>query len=199
MWSKGQVALVRYIERGTVVGAFPVRVVVDAGAAVVLHLVAGSEIAWPTIDGRPTRDLPLDERYRGEWGAAIRTWDGAGLTIVARDGSAYAVWIFTHEDGMFRGWYVNLEQPWTRTDVGFDTRDHTLDIVIDPDGEWHWKDEDELEAAVDQGHHLREEADAIRAEGERVLADWPFPTGWEDWRPPAEWEPAQLPAGWDGV
>ena len=197
MWSKSQLVLLRYIERGTVVSALPIRVVVDAGAAVVLHLVAGSEIAWPTMAGRPTRDVPLEERYLGPWGAERRTWEGAGLTIVARDGASYAVWVFTHDDDIFRGWYINLEQPWTRTDRGFDTRDHTLDIVIDPDGSWRWKDEDELEAAVLQGHHLREEADAIQSEGERVLAEWPLPTGWEDWRPPADWEPAQLPAGWD--
>jgi len=199
MWSKSQLVLLRYIERGAVVSALPIRVVVDAGAAVVLHLVAGSEIAWPTMGGRPTRVVPLEKRYLGAWGAEQRTWEGAGLTIVAREGASYAVWVFTHDDGPFRGWYINLEQPWTRTERGFDTRDHTLDIVIDPDGSWRWKDEDELEAAVLQGHHLREEADAIRAEGERVLAEWPLPTGWEDWRPPADWEAAPLPAGWDAL
>jgi hypothetical protein len=199
MWSKSQLVLLRYVERGVVVSALPIRVVVDAGAAVVLHLVAGSEIAWPTMDGRPTREVPLEERYLGAWGAERRTWEGAGLTIVARDGASYAVWVFTHDDGVFRGWYINLEQPWTRTERGFDTRDHTLDVVIDPDGSWRWKDEDELDAGVLQGHHLPEEAEAIRAEGERVLAEWPLPTGWEDWRPPVEWEAAPLPAGWDAL
>ena len=37
--------------------------------------------------------------------------------------------------------------------------------------------------AVRYGHHTAADAAAFRAEGERVLAEWPFPTGWEDWRP----------------
>ena len=43
-------------------------------------------------------------------------------------------------------WYVNLQEPIRHTPIGFDTMDHTLDIVIYPDmSEWKWKDEDEFE------------------------------------------------------
>src|SRR5262249_17524727 len=38
-----------------------------------------------------------------------------------------------------------------------------------------------------------------RAEGERALTEWPFPTGWEEWRPDPRWKLPQLPAGWDVV
>jgi hypothetical protein len=44
-----------------------------------------------------------------------------------------------------------------------------------------------------------DDAASARAEGERVLAAWPFPTGWEDFRPDPRWELPQLPAGWDVV
>lgn len=193
MWSKGAEILLRYVERGQVVAALPVRVVADGGAAVVLHLVGGSTIAWPTVDDQPIRSVELERRFTGRLGAAQRTWEPPGFTIVYREGSAYALWLFPGR------WYVNLEEPWRRTELGFDTRDHTLDIWVDPDGSWQWKDEDELEAAVRFGRHLPEEAQAIRAEGERVLAEWPFPTGWEEWSPPEDWRPAELPAGWNAV
>ena len=49
-----------------------------------------------------------------------------------------------------------------------------------PDGTYRWKDEDELEQAAALGIV---DAAAVRAEGQRVLEEWPFPTGWEDWRP----------------
>ena len=42
-------------------------------------------------------------------------------------------------------------------------------------------------------------AAAIRAEGERVMAEQPWPTGWEHWRPPPQWEPLPLPEGWNVV
>jgi hypothetical protein len=71
--------------------------------------------------------------------------------------------------------------------------------AIDGDGAWRWDDEHELEAAVDAGLISPEEAHEARAEGERVLADWPFPTGWEDWRPDPEWPLPKLAPGWDRV
>jgi hypothetical protein len=43
------------------------------------------------------------------------------------------------------------------------------------------------------------EADQIRAEGERVIAEAPWPTGWEEWRPPASWSPLGLPRDWHVV
>jgi hypothetical protein len=30
-----------------------------------------------------------------------------------------------------------------------------------------------------------------------VLAERPWPTGWEDWRPDPQWSPPSLPEGWD--
>jgi hypothetical protein len=40
---------------------------------------------------------------------------------------------------------------------------------------------------------------AVRAEGERVLAAWPFPTGWEEFRPDPAWPLPGLPEGWEHV
>jgi hypothetical protein len=39
----------------------------------------------------------------------------------------------------------------------------------------------------------------VRAEGERVIAERPWPTGWEDWRPPRDWTRLPLPEDWDVV
>jgi hypothetical protein len=199
MWSKGAHVVLRYVEPVGVVGALPMTVLADAGVVTVLYMAGGSTCAWPTVDGRPVRDLPLDARWTGEWGWAEREWHGRGILIVHREGNGFSLWHFLNDDGSFAGWYVNLEQPWVRTELGFDTRDHTLDLWVEPGGEWRWKDEDELESAVASDWYSRAEADAIRAEGERVLAEWPFPTGWEGWRKPEGWEPAKLPPRWDAV
>lgn len=76
-----------------------------------------------------------------------------------------------------------------------------LDIVIEPDfSAWRWKDEEDLADAVEKDL-LSSGADAIRAEGERVIAliksgKPPFDRAWSAWRPP-DWPVPKLPVGWD--
>jgi hypothetical protein len=74
--------------------------------------------------------------------------------------------------------------------------DEKLDLVVAPDGAIRLKDEDELVEAARRGY--LDEAE-VRAELERVLADPPWPTGWEEWRPDPSWAMPELPTGWDSV
>jgi hypothetical protein len=90
-------------------------------------------------------------------------------------------------------WYINLESDLQRTEHGFDYEEHVLDILIDADmSTWRWKDEDELEEAVELGLFTGEQAVEFRAEGERAL-EWllsrrrPYDRDWLSWRPPPEW------------
>jgi hypothetical protein len=110
-----------------------------------------------------------------------------GLLRLTRPGRAHSVLHFRHADGSFRGWYVNLEEPLRRTPDGFEFEDHILDIWIEPGADPRWLDEDELADALARGLMTPAAAAAARAEGERVLAEWPFPTGWEEWRPDPGW------------
>ena len=128
---------------------------------------------------------------RDEWTLAPSTWGRSGL-MVARPGAAHSIWIWSDSPG----WYVNLEEPLRRTPIGFDRLDQKLDVLVEPDGSWHWKDEDELDEAARLG---LVDAGAVRAEATRVLEEWPFPTGWEDWRPDPAWLIPQLPVGWERV
>ena len=89
----------------------------------------------------------------------------------------------------------------TETVDGFETTDHFLDIVVDANLNWHWKDQDELEEAVAVGRLTIGEAAAIRAEGERVAADiearrWPFDGSFDGWRPDPAWPTPAIPANW---
>ena len=104
----------------------------------------------------------------------------------------------------FLGWYVNLEAPFRRTPIGMDTTDNTLDVVVDPQRRWRWKDADLLAARVEAGLTFPEEAAAFRVEGERVIAAIetrasPFDDGWTGWRPPPDWAAPPLPPGWDSL
>lgn len=194
-WRPGDVVVLRYYNhRGRPTGALPTRLVSEAGP--VLWLAGGTASKWPGIGDRGIRQLSLEERFTIPWEPLDSSWWGDGVLIIGRRGRAHAIWLFRSDDD-FAGWYVNLEDPWRPWRLGFDTEDHTLDLWIDADGSWRWKDEDELAVALDVGFYTAEEAQAFRAEGEAVLAEWPFPTGWEEWRPDPAWPLPALPPDWD--
>jgi predicted RNA-binding protein associated with RNAse of E/G family len=116
-----------------------------------------------------------------------------------RPDDAHSLDLFWDEAWRFLGWYVNLQTPLRRSPLGFDMTDHALDVWVEPDGRWGWKDEADFAEAQRLGVLDAREAAAVRAEGDRVIAAKPWPTGWESWRPPADWTPLDLPAGWDVV
>ena len=158
----------------------------------------GLAVLWSPRGG--TRILPLDEAGeeiripRPDWrlGERPTAWDSLALF---RPGARHSLWLFWVE-GRFTHWYVNFERHLGRSPVGWDYLDDKLDLVVDADGSWRLKDEDELEQAHAAG--LLDAAE-VRAEAERILADPPWPTGWEDWRPDPDWPPPRFPDGWDSV
>lgn len=183
----------RYVRDGRAFWTLPVTVARDDGTELALWVAPDSPMRRPEPPRLPVRDLAA-----GRWEAVDSSWVGQGILMLRRPETKHAIWLFWHEDWRFRGWYVNLED-WWRDDRGVDAYDHQLDIWIVADGTWRWKDEDDLAESVETGIFTAAEAAEIRAEGERVLAEWPFPTGWEDFRPDPRWERPQLPAGWDVV
>jgi hypothetical protein len=195
MWSSGDTALYRFVRYGKVRWATP-HVVVDHGPDVVaLYLPVGAPAKTPVWDGRPIRG-----QADHDWALRDHVWHTSNELVVIRWGAAHAVELLWDPDtGDFKGWYVNIQEPLRRSPLGFDTDDLVLDIWVEPAGTWRWKDEDELEEAVTLGRFTEDEAAAIRAEGERVLADPPWPTGWEGWRPDPAWPLPALPPNWDVV
>jgi len=184
-WEPGETVVLRYLHRGRLIGALPTRAVSTSDGPV-LWLASGTPVKWPGVAGRHVREVPLDERYTLTLDPIDRPWEDDGILILGRPGRAHSIWLFW-ENWRFAGWYVQLEDPWRPSRLGFDTGDHTLDLWIESDGSWQWKDEHELEVAVEVGFYSSEQAAAFRAEGERVIAEWPFPTGWEEWRPDPSW------------
>jgi len=132
----------------------------------------------------------------GDWKSRRRVGRRPQLRIT-RAGNPYSVFLFQHEDGTLRGWYVNLERPQRRTQRGFDYEDDLLDVWVAVGAEPELLDEDELEEAISRGFISHERAADVRANAERVLADPPWPTGWEEWQPEPGWQVPDLPPGWD--
>lgn len=132
---------------------------------------------------------PVPPRTDDEWRLVPYDHHWDCLRIVG-DHSLQLIW----EGGAFRYSRINLETPFVRTDVGFDFQDLALDVHVHPDGTLTLEDEDHLEQMVERG---LADGDRVRAEAERLVAAWPFPTGWEDWAPDPSWPVPNLPAGWD--
>ncbi len=179
----------RDVHRGRVWRAQACRIVEESPDLIALWLPPGT----PAV-------LPVDERGKriripsADWELEHVTWTLDALCL-ARPGRAHSIYLFRRA-GAFTHWYVNFERPLLRTAVGVDTFDEKLDLVVQSDGTYRWKDEDELEQAAAVGLL---DAEAVRAEAARVVEEWPFPTGWEDWQPDPSWPLPGLPEGWDVV
>jgi hypothetical protein len=150
---------------------------------------------------------PGDEhRRRGTWSVWDRDevprphrWERTHVLWLVREHDLHGLAHFWDEEWGFLVWYVNLQAPLVVRGGCFDTTDWALDVWVEPDGRWEWKDEDHFAAAVRRGFLDEATAADVRAEAERVIAARPWPTGWEDWRPPPEWGPVPLPEDWHVV
>src|SRR5205807_2212557 len=133
-----------------------------------------------------------------------RGFAGPSTARVHPVGSGFAV--LRHWDEhrrRYQGWYVNLERPWRRTPIGFDSRDDVLDLTVADDlSHWRWKDEEELAWAVEVGTMSRLDAEQARTAGEAAIEAierraGPFDDeAWTRWVPPPLSVP-KLPDEWD--
>lgn len=187
------------------------RVVRDDARGLVVWIPSGSQrLEAAPADGRRTRDVPLESRFRVPWVMREATWTGPGVLRVAPSGKPWSVWFFRRDDDSPDGAYVNLELPHRRQAAGdgargITTGDLILDLWIDaehPGSEDVWlKDADELVAAVEQGRFSPAEAEAVRALADAAgrdfieSASWPLDEGWDSWMPDADMDaPLALPA-----
>jgi hypothetical protein len=167
-------------------------VVEDSPSVLALYMPEGSPLAF------------ADDFFGGPhpWSGRDR-WHGHGVLQLQRPGEMHAMWVFWYgSEREFRGWYLNLQEPFRRTSLGFDTQDLELDIVVDLDGAWRYKDDEILDEWVGRGRWTEAEVAAIRREGAAIANEldagrrW-WSDDWAEWRPDPGWQVPTLPAGWD--
>lgn len=197
----GDAVALRYITTdGRVEMCWPCRIVEDREDFVALFIAAGSPFKagfkrTATEKRRLSRTaLPPTEQV---W----RT-DTLRMMLPGRSHSVSVSWVLEGGKRKLLKYFINLEEPFRRTAVGFDTQDHTLDIEVTPELEWRWRDEQELVNHVAEGFYTEQLAEAARLEGERVIEsmqrlDHECMRGWSEWRPPAEWGVPPFVSGWD--
>src|SRR3954467_12636421 len=137
----------------------PVVVVCDEPDLLATYIPTGAPFTFP----------PGPEAH--PWGDRDR-WQGHGVLMLQRPGDSYAVWVFWHgEEREFRSWYLNLQEPFRRTRLGYDTQDLELDLILHPGGRIEWKDDELLDQRVEEGRFTQDQARDIRAEGRRLEAE----------------------------
>ena len=159
MWSEGQVILRREVlNDGRPWLEVPVVVVRDEPELLATYIAEGTpfafpEGAFPTPDGR--------HPWHGR-----RRWEGHGVLMLQRPGEAHAIWVFWDgPEREFHGWYVNLQEPFRRTDRGYDTQDLELDIWVPAEGGWEWKDAEVLDERIREGRYTADQVEETWAEG----------------------------------
>jgi hypothetical protein len=162
--------------------AFPHYLVAESADLVSLFIPVGSTGLAPAGRGAVWDDSPPRPH---RW----HSYDVLRLTPV---GAWHSVDCFYRQGEGFAGWYVNFQAPIARTAVGFATCDLDLDIWIEPDRSWQWKDRDEFADAVRLGHITDAEAATVEAEAALVIercerGEAPFDGAWTDWRPDPSW------------
>ncbi len=204
-WAPGSHILWRYRENGgdAIHICRPVTVVRDTEDLLAVWMAPGTECVRPVLaDGTPVHHEPLATRYTKPRTVVRDQWHGAGVLKLARPGEAWSVWLFWESGWRFKNFYVNLEEPLARWSGGVDSEDHFLDISVQPDRSWHWRDEDEFAQAQRVGLMDAGQARAVRAAGRaaiEVVREWgaPFADGWPRWRPDPAWRRPVLPEDWD--
>lgn len=199
----GSTIVARERWRGYLYSATPCVVVSDDTDTIVEWMPAGTRSVCASSRRFPGREhLPRNERklvtmQTSSWHYNAVVAESSGLNFVdAEHWSRVALgW---SKDGDFLGWYVNFQLPMSRTELGYDSMDLVLDIVIDPDTTWRWKDRADFEAAIER--HILEASlrGPVLQEAERVLSllqrrDGPFDPEWSAWRPPQDWGVPELP------
>ncbi len=199
-WQPGDQIVRREVWHGRAWSALPMYVVRDSIELLALYMPVGTPIGfgggpWPTANGRHGWDDGPDT-----------VWLDHDVLQLHRPGDPYSAWILSPgADREDLGWYLNLQRPFRRTPIGIDTLDHELDVVINEEGDWRYKDVEELHASVELGRFTSAEVADIEALGDRLTTiieagvQW-WDDRWKNWSPQPEWSaPLSLPADWDDM
>jgi hypothetical protein len=204
-WQPGDIVALRWGLDGRVLIEQPNYIVADGPDETVLLLLPGARcrVAHGIWDGAPASETAalIGDFVNGATPALREhVWRSNRLLTVLRPGVHYAIMHFWREpDFDFACYYVNFQLPFKRTPAGFETFDLELDIVIDPDLSWEWKDAESYARDVQTGVIRTDWAEAIKLAQAKVFEllaahAYPFDGRWLNFTPDPSWSPPTLPS-----
>ncbi|MCH2523859.1 MAG: DUF402 domain-containing protein [Dehalococcoidia bacterium] len=201
-WNKGDEIVLRYITRDGRPGmTWPATVIIDEVELVALYIPKG------TIYKQFQRVKPVDSNIVGYQRVLKDTEWRRDVLRLMYPGQFFSIWVFWEYNDNGRehtSYYVNMEEPFRRSEIGFDTNDHTLDIVVMPDLSWYWKDLDELSERVTAGVYPIDFAGFVKSEADKIVVSIekklpPFNEGWDKWQPPKNYKIPALRSDWESA
>ena len=206
MWNLGDVIAWRGIYRNRVWHAQTVIVVKDTPEELVLTLLPGTECVAPEgyLQGKQT-DKRRWNFKETDWELENYVWRANRLLLLLEPEKFYSTMYFwNHERDEFLCYYVNFQLPFRRSHCGVDTLDLDLDLIINPDFSFEWKDVEDYRKAIEHGVILPEWIHGIEdAKGDTFKRferrQYPYDGSWLDWLPDPSWAPPKLPKNWDRV
>ena len=200
-WSTGENATLRGVG-SKVFWAYPTIVIQDTSSLIVLYMPCG--VLGKDTDHRPTPQELLSSPENIN--IVDCEWDRTDVLFLIVPGDSFSTYIMRDtKTKNLACWYINLQEPIRRTSIGFDTMDHMLDVIINPDmSEWKWKDDDEFLEAQKVGFYSIEKAREIWAEGEKAVRlitseRRSLYEEWKRWQANPNWAIPELSPLWDQV
>ena len=187
--------------RPGVLQGWPYVVVEDTPDMLALWMPVGTQMKRVDMADRTNQlnyhihgEHPADEFRRGE---CLR---------LMLPGKPYSIWLHWSQNSphRFTGWYVNLEAPFVRTEIGVDTTDNSLYLVVMPDLTWRWKDADMALEWVSVGVFTQAQTDGFFADGNSVIEmaqqqRFTFDGSFADWAPGPGWGIPTVHPEWTDV
>lgn len=206
MWKPGDIVSWRGIYRERVWHAQTTIVVKDSPEEIVLTLLPGTECVAPEgyLDGKDStkRRWNFKDKY---WETQNYLWRTNRLLLLLEPGKYYSIMLFwDHASNEFSCYYVNFQLPFRRSDHTVDTLDLDLDMVVNQDLSFAWKDEVDYQNAIDHEVIFPEWIRGIEGAKQEILGmldkrQYPFDGHWLNWMPNPSWSPPALPLNWDKI
>jgi len=206
MWKPGEVVSWRGIYRERVWHVQPTLVVKDSPEELVLTLLPETECSaeetYPTGKQNGNRRWDFKD---SDWKLEKYTWRTNRLLLIFEPEKFYStIYFWNHERNDFLCYYINFQLPFKRNNNSVDTLDLDLDLIINPDFSFEWKDEDDYQTAIDHGIITPAWIQGIE-DAKRDVFDklerraYPFDRKWLNWMPDPNWTPPTLPENWNQI
>jgi hypothetical protein len=203
LFETGDHALYQGVYRNKVWYAQSMIVVKDSAEEVALTVYPGMECIAPRgyINGRHQWHRWADY-LNDHWDMQPYDWHTNRFLVLLYPEKYYSInLMWNHAEKIFLCYYINFQLPFRRTRLGFQTLDLEIDLVINPDYGWHWKDVDDY----NEGKALQiirpEWVEQIESAKEDVFEKlkrrhYPLDEYWLDWEPDQSWSLPRLPQNW---
>ncbi|MBK8784490.1 MAG: DUF402 domain-containing protein [Anaerolineales bacterium] len=206
MWKSGEIIAWKELYRERVWHAVSTIVIKDTPQEVVLAIIPGADrlIEEHYPQGKNNGYRRWDFKNK-DWTLEKHPWHTNRLLCILEPEKYYStIYFWNNESNKFLYYYINFQLPFKRTQQSIKTLDLDLDLVINPDFSFEWKDLDDYQKGIETGIILPQWVDEIETAKIEVLGrlerhEYPFDNSWLNWKPNLKWPLPQLPANWEEI